>query len=460
MISFAICVLLLIYGISLYERNCKKDGLFIYFLFLTNGFHLINDSWFDVAPITKCNDFALLYLMYVLFRNLGSKQFYKCHLINYKWQLGLFCFISIDFILTIILQREFFGYSIKTYRLYIPLLSFFMIQELSIRELQCLIVRIAKVVFITVIFHVSQLFLGIQLLQHTIIDRSAIENVGVARFRNIPYLCYMLLIYFSLFIKTMNKKWKMFCLTLCLISLLISQHRGPMIAYAIIMVYYMFVIEKGRHNLRYFFIIILLAMSSGDILMKRFTNEDTGSDINEVLTMEADRSITDYDRSEMGNFTFRVLLLRERVEYLWHHPQYLVSGIGLRHEDSPLTMKDFHFYLGTGKKGLNGFWEPAQIISVDLAWQTPLMLFGFGGLFLYCAFSFLNIRYLYRHRKCSPVIMASYLFYVFLVLISFKNDHLFGMMQICYLTMFIELVRKSQQERTNDYLDFKLIDKV
>ena len=465
MISFAICVLLLIYGISLYERNRKKDGLFIFFIFLTNGFHLINDQWFDGAPITKSTDFALLYLFFVLFRNIGNKKFYKCHLKNYKWQLGLFIFITIDFILTIILKREELSYSIKVYRMFWPLLSFYLIQELNIRDLQRIIVVIAKTVFITVILHVAQVFLNIQILQHTSIDRNAVYSVGFSRYRNIPYFCYFLLIYFSVIVNERNDhKNKIFLylyLGLCLISLLISQHRGPMIAYATIMGFYLLVVKKGKGLMKYVVVTIFIALLFGDFLLKRFSSEETGSDMMEVVMMgEGGRSIEDYDRSEMGNFTFRILLLRERVEYLFHHPEYIITGVGLRHEDSPRTSSEFHFRLGTGKPTREGFWIPAQIISVDLAWQTPLMLFGFSGLFLFCAFSFLNIRYLYRHRKCSSVVMASYLFYVFLVLISFKNDHLFGMMQICYLTMFIELVRKSQHEGANKYLDFKLIDKV
>lgn len=441
----------------MYDQNKKGTGMLIFFFFLSDGFHLINNQWYSGAPITKSTDFALLYVIYVLVKNIDSKRFYNCRFVSYKWQRLLFVFITFDFILTVIFQLEQFGYAFKTYRMYIPLLSFYLIQELDEAELRNVIKRICVIVLFTVFLHVSQLVLGVRLLQHSYIDTGAINSVGFARYRNIPYLCYFLLIYLTVVFNSRNKRTVLYFL-LCLVSLLISQHRGPIIAFVAVISYYMLIIEKGKEFMKYVFAFLFVFLLSGDYIVKRFASEDTGADVQTALSMDlSGKSVSEYDRTEMGNFTFRVLLLRERVEYLLSHPQYALTGVGLRHEDSPNTDRDFKFYLGTGKPTKEGLWIPAQIFSVDLAWQTPLMLFGFGGLGLFCVFTFMNMKYLYIHKRKSNIAMAAYLFYVFLLFISMKNDHLFGMIQICFLTMFVELIRKQSFNHSDQ---FKLLGKV
>ena len=142
--------------------------------------------------------------------------------------------------------------------------------------------------------------------------------------------------------------------------------------------------------------------------------------------------------------SFRVLLLIERVDYMLKNPDYLFFGIGTRHEDSPATQRDFSFILGTLKQdGSHG-----QISSSDLAWLNPLMRFGLIGISLFIYLSYLIIAYLYKNRKRSAIAMSAFLFYVLLIAISLKNDHLYGNMQLFFVFLLIEYIRKTNRIKT------------
>ena len=154
-------------------------------------------------------------------------------------------------------------------------------------------------------------------------------------------------------------------------------------------------------------------------------------------------------------------MLKERIDYLIKNPILFIRGVGLRHDDSPLTKKEFHFFLGTNKPNSKGFWEPAQINSADLAWQTPLMQLGILGVFLLLIITIMNIKFLFRYINTSNLAMAAFLFYIFLITISFKNDHLFGRLQICFMLMIIEYFRKSEIYGSDyENIDFNLFKRV
>jgi hypothetical protein len=146
-----------------------------------------------------------------------------------------------------------------------------------------------------------------------------------------------------------------------------------------------------------------------------------------------------YTSPANGTFSFRVLLLTERVDYMIKHPRSAVFGLGTRHEDSPKTQKQFDFILGTDNhRGGIG-----QLSSADLVWVTPLMRFGFFGIALLLCLSWVIVIFFYKNRNISGMAMAAFLFYIFLLLTSFKNDHLYGNMQLFYVYLLIEYIRYS-----------------
>ena len=128
----------------------------------------------------------------------------------------------------------------------------------------------------------------------------------------------------------------------------------------------------------------------------------------------------------------------------------------------PYTTRDFNFVLGSKKVNPDtGIWEPAQITSSDLVWLTPFMRFGLLGLFLYVLITCRMVVFFFKHRNYGIVTMSAFLYYVFLIIISMKNDMLFAYKQLALLFLLIELIEKTDVQNAvecHNLLDFNLLD--
>ena len=433
MVLLIVCSIILLYGLALYVQGQKERGTFVFFFFLTDGFHFLNQGW---CPV-KYTDFAVVYLIAVALLNIvkGNDKFFKPEIKIYKVVTIIGLYITLEFVRTIVLEEEFFSLALANYRTYIPLFSFWLVQELKGQEVKHLLKQIAVITVISTVLFDLQPLLDIKILQHA--------NIEETRYRNIPYLAY-----FFMFLATVRLgfgRLKTVSLVFVfLLAVILTQHRAVMLSYAFCVCLYLFLSKKGGKLLQYVMIGLIVFLFAGETIINRFEggtkDRSTIDDIKTVMNLDYQSAVYNEFDNENGTFSFRVLLLMERVDYMLNHPRYAVFGIGTRHEDSPKTQEQFDFNLGT----INHRTELiGQISSGDLAWVNPLMRFGFLGIALFLYLSWTIIRFLYKERKISAVTMTAFLFYLFLVLISFKNDHLYGNMQIFFVYLLIEYIRYS-----------------
>lgn len=435
MILLIVCVFVLLYGLGKYLEGHKGRGALVFFFLLTGGFHFLNKHW---CPV-KYTDFAVIYLLGVAIINLlrGNNSFFKPQIKAYKIVTVIGVYITLEFVRTLVLKEELPSFALADYRTYVPLFSFWLVQELKEREVKRLIRQIAAItVFSTVLFDLQPL-LHVKILQHA--------NIGATRFRNIPFLAYFFMLLATIKLKFTDLK-SLFVILVFLVAIVLTQHRAVMIAYAVCIGLYLLMSRKGVKMLEYGIIGMLVLLIAGETIMTRFENEDS-STLDDIKTaMETDYETAVYNdfENESGTLTFRVMLLMERIDYLLNNPRYTVFGIGTRHEDSPKTKRQFDFNLGTiNHKTL----EIGQISSADLAWVTPLMRFGFLGIALFLYLSWIIIQYLYKRRKDSDMAMSAFLFYLLLIIISLKNNHLFGNLQMFFIYLLIEYMRYSRRHK-------------
>lgn len=437
MVLLIVCSIILLYGLALYVQGQKERGTFVFFFFLTGGFHFLNQGW---CPV-KYTDFAVVYLIAVALLNIvkGNDKFFKPEIKIYKVVTIIGLYITLEFVRTIVLEEEFFSLALANYRTYIPLFSFWLVQELKGQEVKHLLKQIAVITVISTVLFDLQPLLDIKILQHA--------NIEETRYRNIPYLAY-----FFMFLATVRLgfgRLKTVSLVFVfLLAIILTQHRAVMLSYAFCVCLYLFLSKKGGKLLQYVMIGLIVFLFAGETIINRFEggtkDRSTIDDIKTVMNLDYQSAVSNEFDNENGTFSFRVLLLMERVDYMLNHPRYAVFGIGTRHEDSPKTQEQFDFNLGT----INHRTELiGQISSGDLAWVNPLMRFGFFGIVLFLYMSWVVIKYLYGRRKESNMAMSAFLFYLFLIIISFKNDHLYGNMQMFFVYLLIEYIR---------YSDYKL----
>lgn len=425
-----ICVFILLFGLDQYVRGRKGRGAFVFFFFLTGGFHFLSPAW---CPV-KYTDFAVAYLVVVaLFNDLkGNHAFFKPQIKIYKVASVIGLYFTLEFVRTVVLNEEIFSFALAGYRTYILFFSFWLVQELRKWEIMRLLKLITTITIVSTVLFDLQPLLHIKILQHAV--------MGGTRLRNIPYLAYFFMLLAT--IKMDFSRWKSVALVLFFwVAIVLTKHRAVMMAYVFCVGLYYLMTKKGTRFFQYGIIGLIFLLFAGETIMTRFDKESGDSstldDIKAVMNLDYKKAVNNEFENESGTLSFRVLLLTERVDYMINHPQYSVFGLGTRHEDSPKTQKQFNFIIGTNNhRGGIG-----QISSGDLAWATPLMRFGFLGIALLLYLSRVIIIYFNRNRNVSDVTMAAYLFYLFLLLISFKNDHLYGNMQLFFIYLLIEYER-------------------
>lgn len=430
---FLVCIIILLYGLAQYIQGRKGQGSFVFFFFLTGGFHFLSQSW---CPV-KYPDFAVVYLITVALLNIlkGNTKFFKPQIGIYKVAAIIGLYITIEFIRTIVSKEEFFSLALANYRTYIPFFSFWLVQELKEREVRRLFKQITVITVLSTVLYDLQPLLHIKIFHHA--------NIEESRYRNIPYLAYFFMLLATVRLDLI--RWKTVVLVLVfLIAVALSQHRAVIMAYVFCIGLYLLMTKKGGKFIQYGMIGLVVLMFAGESIINRFEGETGGSstmdDIKAVINMDYESAVYGEFENENGTLSFRVLLLMERVDYMLNNPRYTVFGIGTRHEDSPKTQRQFDFILGSYRQSIDAI---GQTSSGDLAWVNPLMRFGFFGIALFLCLSWFIVRFLYKNRKISDVAMTAFLFYLFLILTSFKNDHLYGNMQLFFVYLLIEYVRYS-----------------
>lgn len=402
----------------------------------------------------------MLYLLYVAITRFQRITY--AYFPIYKWFTFLILYLTIEFVVTVSAGIESLGLSLAIYRNYLFFFSFILYQELRKSEIRNVIIGISIATIVAAIVYVTQPIHHLAILDNALVSTRNLGELGV-RYRNIPELLYFILIYitirFDLF------KWKsVIIFSLCGISLVLTQHRGVMIGYVVIILVYIFMSKKTNKAIQYGLIGIVGFMAVGSTVLARFENKgrsNTFDDISYVVNLDYTRAAASGYDDEGGTLAFRVLLFVERIDYFKSHPQYMLTGVGMRHEDSPKTQREFDFVLGSRKLDKQtGLWLPQQIDSGDLVWFTPFMKFGFVGLGLYLYITCLVVFYLFKNRRKGTIAMTTFLYYFLLIIISLKNAMLFGAVQISFLFMLIELIRRTKAQNLDDrikYQEFRLL---
>lgn len=442
-----ICIFILLYGLIQYDKGHKGQGAFIYIFFLTEGFHFLSKDW---CPV-KYTDFATIYLAYAALKNAfnGNTAFFKPQVKIYKVATIIGLYITLEFVRTIIMSEEIISFALANYRTYIPIFSFLLAQELKERDVIRLFKQIAFITILSTVLFDLQPILHVKFLQHASIDD--VNESGYIRYRNIPYLTYFFMIY-SAICKDFNR-WKTTTLILVfLIAIVLTQHRAVMMTYVFCIGIYLLMSSHGGKIFQYCIIGLFFLLLAGDAIFSRFKEIPPGrSTIEDIYTVFS----TDYTAlkaedfvNEEGTLTFRVMLLMERVQYINQLDYFhFAFGLGTIHEDSPRTQRQFNFNIGSYRSSNNTI---GQTSSGDLAWVNPLMRFGFLGIGLLLFLSWSIIVFFYKNRNISDIAMSAFLFYLFLILNSFKNDHLYGSMQLFFIYLLISSIRYSNLKTENN----------
>ena len=432
------------YAIKCYGDGKKHIGALVYFFFVSHGFYIIPDDVIAGLPINKLTDFGNIYLLYILYRKLTGRSRIGIYLHDNKIPrlfMLLFVYVSINFVWTVVTGREQFMLSLAMYRNMFRFLSFVVFVDLDYKQLMWVFRKVWGITTIACVLYVMQRVVGIETLTGGAVGEAS--GGGVARYRNIPYLAYFFLVYATVRLD-FSKFRSVLLLLLFAVSLVLTQHRGIMIAYGASIVFYLLLERKVGKMVQYTIIGAFLFFTVGNIAVERFERDDTGSDFEALMNLDY-KKVSFEDDNDGGTLTFRFMHLLERADYLIRNPQYALLGVGLRHEDSPKTQRDFNFYICSRKVDGAG-WYYQQLDTGDLFWSTPLIKTGFIGFGLYVAITICIFLFFLRNRHVSKLVGIALYYYVLLIVSSFKNDQLFDVIHLFMIFLIFHIVLKQKQQ--------------
>lgn len=402
MISVIINSLAVIFGLFCSTQNSKKHLSIIVFYFVLS-------RWFGLAGrivggemMIKEYDFCLVYIL--LLSVLHSRTIKNENGGLYGKFIKVFLWTHCAlFVMTVAMDYESLRMSIQNTRFILLYAAFFPMLIFRLRDFE----KAFKIIFVV------EILLGINfLLQYAgIFVLTSYEEIkmtnGVARFLNVPAWFLFYLIFLSITKTKIHRKPLLLLLFGALLILPMSRMR--IFFFVAVMLLYLLILRRDlKRFVKIGLAFGLLALFLSPYLLARVNSSDghvsMSEDIRFALT---NRNYQNYNTDDAGTLGFRISMLAERVDYLIDHPQYALTGVGFRHEESPYCYRNFNFYLGTYNERYAHF--KGELQSSDNNWIFIVMQMGLIGVFLYLSLMYIVCRKMFINRE-NDIMMTGFLY--------------------------------------------------
>ena len=342
-------------------------------IFLTQGYGTLPESVFIIKPYDYVNVFLVIASISGYIQNKNFFQIRKTFFAYFVYLLLVYQIFEIFY--TLSTGSETLGNIIKVSRISIIYLSFFILRQIPF-------IYFRKFVKLNLYFCIAQgvLFylqpLGLRLLQGRIDE---ITSSGqISRYTNCTdftlfYLFYCLLKAKSIYTKTF---YTLFWGGM----LILAQFRGDFLAIGLSFTIYYLIKNRLKYYITFLFVGLLASVLIIPMFQYRDKESNRASFIEDITNILNTEDIADI-KNDSGNFTFRIAMLIERWSYLIENPQYMLTGVGCIHEDSPNCYNRFDFIIGT--KNEDRYYGQCLIESGDITWVPILLRYGIVGVCIY-----------------------------------------------------------------------------
>ena len=387
--------------------------------------------------------FSISFLLIRQFKK-NNIVFWKGYNALERFAIVIFIYAGIIAVFTWISGKESLFNLIALMKPYTILLTIFLFRDINYRLGERLVGTVFSLCTFVGIIALFQAPFNFYVFGHEI-DSDSGGNLRFWSPYSIATFCLMLTV-------VLLRKKKYTYLLFFLVLVIMPMRRGLIISSSLtIALYYLFLIR--RHKLpKGIFAIIFAGLLAMPILSARFSQDgdSASSDISNVLSGQVD-----YENFRTtgggGTFLFRMSILFERIDYLVQNPRYLLTGVGMLHEDT--AQKEFSFFLGSYKT-INGERIPQQIDTTDLVWPPILMRLGVIGLILYSLLFVYLLRFFKHNIYKTPWAMVG-LTYVFNFLVfSFADAELnqyYSLFLYFVIYRLTEISANNKEKMSNRY---------
>lgn len=408
--------LLLFIALTLYYTSHRKWSILLFVIFAMEGLRLLPNELLG----SKFLDLAFLYMIIIgTYSAIYERDvnFYLPHLRSTVWMLIIFLISSAVFSL---IYYKFTPFQIFQGGRHLFLFaSYFFLRKVKKEDIEWIF---KALLYITVVH--AGLYI-VQCLTHLpVLGVSATEafneRAGIFRYYNYPQLMPFFLLLGLLFPQLLSKRTLQISILLFIISIFLTQGRTYIIMNIFVCLIGLMMRGKLTRLAQWAIIGGIVALPLVDSVISRFNEEETSSDISEILS----GNFINYANSgvsDQGNLTFRFAWLAERIIYLKGRPiGEKFYGLGMISDSQNIVNNKYQFIIGLK----NSNKEVTQLYTGDIAWGNFVTQFGGGGtiliLLLWCAL----FGYLFKLRHIHPLLMCGTLFLLFQFLNSIADSHM------------------------------------
>lgn len=426
---------LLAFLLSIYFFASRK-----YVAFLVSYFALMSKMFMlniGVSPI-KETDLCLL-LSFVLIPFVLSRNKYGYSFKNDTFAKIVYVFIAfylVEFFITIATGAEFVGNGLKVIRGILMLMSYFVFKAIPLENYKKFLVIGFWITLIQgVLFYLQ--FLGINLLSGNFNTESFNFSYGL----NIPTLTFFYVFY--VLKSSYTHKYRYLLLAFFMGILLLTFVRSMLIAVIIGIAVFLLINKNRKQSISLLLVSLLfLPIVFNAIDRKSEASSSSVSTIDDIkMIFSGVENLRRVD-SNSGTFSFRIGMFVERLDYLIKHPQYLLTGVGTIHEDSPKCYRRFRFYLGTYSE--ERYFEKCIIESGDIAWVPIVLRYGLLGLFLHFYLFYYVMKVGYKRQDFLQILFP--LFIVAFIL-SFSGAYFEKPLKLYEVCLYMAIVWRTRKEK-------------
>ncbi|MDR1552604.1 MAG: hypothetical protein LBS69_03955 [Prevotellaceae bacterium] len=437
-----IFLFVVIIAIWMYAWDYKIPALMIFFFFITSGFNMFPEEMMANAFFSKGMDYAILIITgMVIIDSFCIKNYWKPD--KFLWLILIFY----AFLTLCVIYNKFgigIGWKeiIRTARYNVLWLTAYLVfRNLSRERLIYLMKCLFWVTVVCAILYLLQIILNIHILNESVKSSADLFGMKLPRFYNQPDML-PIFTFMAIYFNPHKGPIKVLTTTILVAALLGAFHRSLVGAF-FVAIALGYVIQLPRLQkikvltVTSVFLVFLIVFAG-----YKFVHSRTYVDIQRVVSGNVVDMDIDIEDLQASTFTFRIMHLLERNQYLLDNPVAMFTGAGLMTEDSKLTGSIFDFDIGLIDKLSE---ETVQLDTGDISYSILFMRYGYLGTLLVLSLYIFLMVYFYKNHK-DPVGLFSFMYFIVVIIISFFSHIL--ILPISFLMPLItyNIVRKNKLE--------------
>jgi hypothetical protein len=441
-----IFLFIVIIAIGMYVWGYKIPALMIFFFFITSGFNLLPVTMMENSFFSKGMDYAILTIAgMVIIDSFCIKNYLKpdkfLWLILIFYAFLLFCVIYNKFVIGV-------GWTeiIRTARYNVLwITAYFVFRNLSREQLSDLMKCLFWVTVVCAILYLLQLILDVHILNESSKSRIKLFGMTITRFYNQPDMLQIFTL-MAIYFNPHKGAIKVLTTTILVTALLGAFHRSLFGAFfitiALAYVLQLSRLQKAKVlSVAAVFLVFLIAFAG-----YKFVHSHTYVDIQRVASGNVMDTEIDIEDLQTSTFTFRILHMMERNQYLLDNPKAMFVGVGLMTEDSKLTYSLFDFDVGLTEE-LSG--QTNQLDTGDISYSILFLRYGYLGTLLNLALFIYLIVIFYKKRE-NKYAFFSFLYFVMSIGTSFFSANLISPITFVLPLITYCLINKTEKTVLNE----------